>query len=75
MSSAGLCGIHDHDKLLYDMGIKEKEHEVNFLEGIKTNRLLPFFEKCFSWGDRKSFNNVDLDKKYPIEESVDYCKK
>ena len=68
-------GIHDHDKLLYDMGIKEKEHEVYFLEGIKTNRLLPLFEKLFSWGDRQSFNNVDLDKKYPVEESGDYCKK
>jgi hypothetical protein len=68
-------GIHDHDKLLYDMGIKEKEHEVYFLEGIKTNRLLPLFEKLFSWGGRKSFNNVDLDKKYPIEESGEYCKK
>jgi hypothetical protein len=68
-------GIHEHDKLLYDMGIKEKEHEVYFLEGIKTNKLLPLFEKLFSWGDRQSFNNVDLDKKYPVEESGDYCKK
>jgi rubrerythrin len=68
-------GIHEHDKLLYDMGMKEKEHEVYFLEGIKTNKLLPLFEKLFSWGDRQSFNNVDLDKKYPVEESGDYCKK
>jgi rubrerythrin len=68
-------GIHEHDKLLYDMGIKEKEHEVYFLEGIKANKLLPLFEKLFSWGDRQSFNNVDLDKKYPVEESGDYCKK
>jgi hypothetical protein len=30
---------------------------------------LPLFEKLFSWGDRKSFNNIDLDKKYPVEES------
>jgi hypothetical protein len=38
---------------IYDMGIKEKEHEVYFLEGIKTNRLLPLFEKLFSWGGQK----------------------
>jgi rubrerythrin len=68
-------GITAHDQLLYDMGIKEKEHEVYFLEQIKTNRLLPFFEKWFNWGGEKSFNNIDLDKKYPVEESGEYCKK
>jgi hypothetical protein len=68
-------GIKDHDKILYEMGIKEKEHEVYFLEGIKTNKLLPFFEKLFSWGTQKGFNNIDLDKKYPVEESDGYCKK
>jgi hypothetical protein len=68
-------GIADYDKLLYDMGMKEKEHEVYFLEQIKTSRLLPFFEKAFSWGNKQSYNNIDLDKKYPIEESYDYCKK
>jgi len=67
-------GIKEHDQLLYDMGIKEKEHEVYFLEGIKSNRLLPFFEKFFGWGSKESFNNVDLDKKYPVEESGEYCK-
>ncbi len=68
-------GIHDHDQVLYDMGIKEKEHEVYFLSRIKNNKLLPFFEKVFSWGSRKSFNNVDLDEKYPVESSDIYCKK
>ena len=68
-------GIRDFDKVLYDMGIKEKEHEVYFLEQIKTNKLLPLFEKLFSWGNTRSFNNVDLDKKYPIEDSSHYCKK
>src|ERR1700742_1790041 len=68
-------GITEHDQVLYEMGIKEKEHEVYFLEKIKTNKLLPLFEKLFSWGDRQSFNNIDLDKKYPVEESGDYCKK
>lgn len=66
-------GINKHDEILYEMGIKEKEHEVYFLNKIKNNKLLPFFEKIFNWGKKKSFNNVDLDKKYPIEESSVYC--
>jgi hypothetical protein len=57
------------------MGMKEKEHEVYFLAQIKTNKLLPFFEKLFSWGNQESYNDIDLDKKYPVEESGDYCKK
>src|SRR5882757_10107704 len=66
-------GIKEYDKILYEMGMKEKEHEVYFLEQIKTNKLLPFFEKIFSWGKKGSFNNVDLDKKYPVENSDGYC--
>jgi rubrerythrin len=66
-------GIHEHDRMLYDMGIKEKEHEVYFLEKIKTSKLLPFFQKFFNWGTDESFNNVNLDKKYPLEESGVYC--
>ena len=68
-------GIREHDEILYEMGIKEKEHEVYFLSKIKNNKLLPFFEKIFSWGGKKSFNNVNLDEKYPVESSDVYCKK
>jgi hypothetical protein len=68
-------GIYEHDEILYEMGIKEKEHEVYFLEQIKTNKLLPLFQKLFDWGNEDSFNNVDLSKKYPVEESGVYCKK
>jgi hypothetical protein len=68
-------GIVEHDQILYEMGIKEKEHEIYFLDRIRNNRLLPFFEKLFSWGNLGSFNNVDLEKKYPVEESDVYCKK
>ena len=68
-------GIHGFDQVLYDMGIKEKEHEVYFLNKIKSSRVLPYFEKIFSWGRNKSANNVDLDKKYPVEESGQYCRK
>ena len=66
-------GIKDYDVMLYEMGLKEKEHEVYFLEQIKDNKLLPFFEKLFFWG-KSSFNNIDLDKKYPVEQSEVYCK-
>lgn len=66
-------GIREHDMLLYEMGIKEKEHEVYFLGKIKNHKLLPFFEKLFAWGGNKSFNNVDLDAKYPAEASDIYC--
>ena len=66
-------GITEHDVMLYEMGIKEKEHEVYFLEQIKDSKLLPFFEKLFFWG-KSSFNNIDLDKKYSVEESDVYCK-
>jgi hypothetical protein len=66
-------GIKDHDKILYDMGIKEKEHEMYFLGKISKNKLLPYFERFFNWGDRSS-NDVDLDKKYSVEESKEYCK-
>ena len=66
-------GIKDHDNVLYDMGIKEKEHEVYFLAQIKNSRLLPFFQKLFNWGDYKSFNDVDLENKRPIDTSDHYC--
>ena len=65
--------IKEHDKILYEMGIKEKEHEVYFLEQIKHSRMLPFFEKLFSWGNKSSFNDVDLEKKYTLEKSEEYC--
>ena len=68
-------GIHDHNEVLYEMGIKEKEHEVYFLDQIKKNKLLPLFEWLFSWGNSQGFNDVNLDTKYPIEESQKYCRK
>ena len=42
-------GITKYDRVLYEMGIKEKEHEVYFFGKIKDNKMLPFFEKVFSW--------------------------
>ena len=66
-------GITKHDDILYEMGMKEKEHEIYFLDKIKNNKLLPFFEKVFSWGGQKSLNDVDLERKYPVRSSGFYC--
>ena len=67
--------ITEHDKILYQMGMKEKEHEVYFLQQIKHEKWLPFFEKLFSWGKHKTFNDVDLENKYSAEASKAYCKR
>jgi hypothetical protein len=66
-------GIREHDAILYEMGMKEKEHEVYFLGKIKGNRLLPVFERLFSWGPRSSLNDVNLEQKYSVEEAHRYC--
>lgn len=68
-------GISKHDELLYEMGIKEKEHEMYFLEHLKNKGSLKFFEKIFGWGKYKSLNNVDLENKLPVDQSHMYCKK
>ena len=68
-------GITAHDTVLYEMGIKEKEHEVYFLGKIKNNKLLPFFEKIFNWGNKKSANNINMEELEPVESSDLYCKK
>jgi rubrerythrin len=57
------AGITKHDKILYEMGIKEREHEDYFLLQIQRSKLLPFFEKFFGWGVAKSFNSVDAAEK------------
>ena len=66
-------GIREHDVILYEMGIKEKEHELYFLEQIKSSRLLPWFEMVFSWGRKRSLNDVDMEAKYAVEDSHVYC--
>lgn len=67
-------GITEHDEVLYEMGIKEKEHEVYFQKNLRNNRLLPLFEKIFGWGQKSSFNDVDLENQSPVAESKSYCK-
>lgn len=67
-------GITEHDEVLYEMGMKEKEHEVYFQKSLKNNRLLPLFEKVFGWGNKSGANDVDLDHKNSVQESKGYCK-
>ena len=67
-------GIREHDEILYEMGMKEKEHEVYFLDQIKNSKLLPIFEKVFSWGKKSSLNDIDIENKYSVEKSEAYCK-
>ena len=67
-------GITEHDAVLYEMGMKEKEHEVYFQKSLETNRLLPLFEKIFGWGNKSSSNDVDLEHRASVEESKGYCK-
>ncbi|MBL4658092.1 MAG: hypothetical protein JKX73_08845 [Flavobacteriales bacterium] len=66
-------GIEKYDQVLYNMGIKEKEHEVYFLQQIEKNKLTPLFEWIFSWGKSSGFNDVDLEKKYTLKDSERYC--
>ena len=51
--------ITKYDAILTEMGLKEKEHEIYFLNKIKQHKWLPFFEKVFNWGNSKSFNSVN----------------
>ena len=51
-------GISAHDKILTEMGLKEKEHELYFLELVKDHPLMPFFERVFAWGRSESYNSL-----------------
>lgn len=68
-------GITAHDDILFAMGIKEKEHEVYFMEMIRDARWLPLFEKVFSWGIETSLNDVNLHKNPTVENAEDYCRR
>jgi len=65
--------ITEHDEVLYEMSLREKEHEVYFYEKIKDNKLLPFFERLFAWGTNKRKNDIDLDMGFHIEDTNGYC--
>ncbi len=67
-------GITEHDAMLYEMGMKEKEHEIYFLERVKGSRWLPIFQRWFKWGPGTIINDVELEEPRPVEESHGYCK-
>jgi len=67
-------GITEHDAILYEMGVREKEHEVHFIETIKDEPWLPLFERIFCWGKKTSLNDVDLEALKPLNESTQYCR-
>jgi hypothetical protein len=56
------------------MGVKEKEHEVYFLNQIQDSKLMPLFEKVFGWGKETSFNDVDYSNIESVKESTNYCR-
>ena len=54
------CFICCRREALYEMGMKEKEHEVYFQKSLEHNWLLPLFEKTFGWSTRSSSYDVQL---------------
>jgi len=66
-------GIREHDAELYEMGIREKAHEVYFQDVIKDERWLPLFERVFNWGAGTTLNDVDYDDALPVENADQYC--
>src|ERR1700744_1209009 len=64
--------IVEHDAILYEMSLKEKEHEVYFYQQIKDNKWLPFFERIFAWGT-KTKNDINLEEGFKIEDTNTYC--
>jgi rubrerythrin len=66
-------GITEHDEILYEMAIKEKEHEGFYLQAVEDNGSLPLFEKLFGWGKVKKKNDVDFENLKTVEQSDDYC--
>lgn len=67
--------INEHNEVLYEMGIREKEHEVYFLKKVENSKLLRNFERVFNWGKQHSSNDVDLGNKRPVTEGSFYCMK
>lgn len=67
-------GITEFDDVLYEMGIKEKEHEVYFMKMIRDAVWLPWFERVFGWGADTSLNDVDLAGNPTVENAEDYCR-
>ena len=69
-----VLGITEHDPILYEMGVKEKEHEDFFAKVIEKSWLMPIFEFVFRWGPRKSYNDLPSNLPPPeVDEAGKYC--
>lgn len=68
-------GISKHDPMLFEMGMKEKEHELYFLQKVQSDSLLPLFEKVFKWGVENRLNDVGTPGEVSVEDAGQYCKK
>lgn len=66
-------GTHDHDAVLYKMGVREKEHELYFQTVIESEPWLPIFERVFNWGAETTLNDVDYDDLRSVEDADQYC--
>ena len=67
--------ICEHDQLLYEMAVKEKEHEVYFLDQVRSHFILSLFEGIFRWGRKRQYNDIDLESLKSVDASLDYCPK
>ena len=65
--------ITKFDERLFEMGIREKEHEDYFLNLIRDAKWLPLFEKVFAWGTKHSANDVDLNAPRSVADGDKYC--
>lgn len=63
-------GIYEHDEVLNQMGVKEKEHEIYFLKTVQHSKLLPVFEKIFSWGLQHSYNTISEEQIKPKDDGT-----
>ncbi len=63
-------GIPEHDEVLYEMGIREKEHEDYFLEKAEASPWMKWFEVIFEWGRGVSYNDLDANA-MPARETAD----
>lgn len=66
--------ITEHDAVLHEMAMKEKQHEVYFRKALENDPLLPLFERFFGWGIHHSFNDVDAEDSYSADASKRFCK-
>ena len=54
---------------------QHRETVLSIMRQYEHNWLLPLFERIFGWGNKRSFNDVDLENKSSVEESKGYCKR